>query len=270
MDLPGCNGDVLNDSTFRLWCGEKLCDWQLDAGHVNRVPTWHPNDYGVELADTPTQISQETSEGSDCMEFSAVANVAASANVQVGVDYDLDGTVDHWETIPESDWHVTKTLLYGPVGAAHLNFVVRKNGDGRAVLAEIRLQRVTTCSGSRIALPPAAIGGTCAANDECQNQVCCKITANFGICSQCCETGGGPGCRPGATCATPSQEVNAAPFTFLPDLCDPGKGEGQKGEPCVAAGDCASHQCVGALLVSASCDGGAKCQVERVRAGTCD
>ena len=78
---PGCNGDVLSDSTFRLWCGDTLCDWQLDAGHVKQAATWHPDDYGVELVDTPTQISQKTTEGSSCMEFSAIADVEASAQM---------------------------------------------------------------------------------------------------------------------------------------------------------------------------------------------
>ena len=111
---PGCNGDVLNDSTFRLWCGDSLCAWHLDAGHVKQTSTWHADDYGVELLDTPTQISQDTREASDCMEFSAVADVDAAAGTRVQVDFNLDGVPDFDEAIAETHWGRARLLIHAP------------------------------------------------------------------------------------------------------------------------------------------------------------
>ena len=29
-----CDGDIVQDPTFRDWCGDTLCAWHLDAGAV--------------------------------------------------------------------------------------------------------------------------------------------------------------------------------------------------------------------------------------------
>ena len=33
-----CEGDIVQDPTFRDWCGDSLCAWHLDAGHVAQAP----------------------------------------------------------------------------------------------------------------------------------------------------------------------------------------------------------------------------------------
>ena len=57
----GCDDDV-EDPSFQAWCGDTLCAWDLEAGRIARVGTWHPSDYGVELLETPTILSQVTGE----------------------------------------------------------------------------------------------------------------------------------------------------------------------------------------------------------------
>src|SRR5262249_37305589 len=143
---PGCNGDVLQDSALKLWCGEHedtLCAWRVDRGTVNKVPTWNDHEFGAELAEKGTQISQLSTEGSDCMEFSVVADVDAVADVKIGIDFDLDGSEDYTSSVGETHWHVARTLIHAPLGYGRLlRFMVRKQGEGHAVLAELRLQRV--------------------------------------------------------------------------------------------------------------------------------
>ncbi len=270
---PGCNGDVLSDSTFRLWCGQTLCDWRLDAGHVARVPTWHPDDYGVELSDAPTQISQETGEGSDCMEFSAIADVDVTSRVTVQVDYNLDGVADATFPIAESGFRPTRQLIYGPAFAQRLRFIVRKDGPGRAVLAEIRLQRVTSCAGARVALANLGVGDACGVDAECTSGICCPASSFGKVCSTCCDAAPERACPPGRACGLPSADVgDARVYTALPALCDPGRGLGRAGEPCIAAADCASQACVGVTFLRASeCPkaGASSCAIDRVRAGKC-
>jgi hypothetical protein len=282
---PGCNGDVLSDPTFHLWCGENLCSWKTDAGSVRRVPTWHANDYGVELVDAPTQISQETTEGSECMEFSAVADVDARAQVKIQVDFTLDGVPDFEQTIAEAHWRPTKTIIHAPPGrGSRFRFIIRKEGTGHAVLAEMRLQRATSCSSPAIELEDLGIGDTCAKDAECKDGLCDILsipqhdggtTVVPGTCGAC--SGARP-CAGGATCKKPeSTELNLSPALFFdprPNLCAPGEGIGASGEPCVADVDCASGACEGVVLhPNPSCDAGidpsGSCSPTGVRAGRC-
>jgi hypothetical protein len=268
---PGCNGDVLNDSTFRLWCGDSLCDWKLEQGHVQRAPTWHNDDYGVELVDAPTVISQHSSEGSGCMEFSAVADVADTAQVKIQVDFDMDGVADFEAPIAETHWKETKTLIHALPWVHDLVFTIRKEGGGRSVLAEIRLQNVNTCIGQPIPVK-APIGSNCGngGDSDCEGGVCC-----LGICSTCCSVAQVEhACPAGRACASTSSELNPIPLGgVFPDMCDPGAGRGVSGDPCVADADCASHACAGVKRTnSAACaDGGtgAACGVIAVVAGKC-
>jgi hypothetical protein len=180
---PGCDGDVLADSTFRLWCGDALCDWHTDAGHVKQASTWHPDDYGVELVDAPTQISQDTKEGAPCMEFSAVADVDVASQTKIQVDWNADGVVDFESPVAATHWGRTSTLVFAPDGwGSELRFIVRKDGGGRAVLAEMRLRVVQTCTGARPTLRHVASGSACAADAECESGTCVRNQAPLGKC----------------------------------------------------------------------------------------
>jgi hypothetical protein len=267
---PGCNGDVLNDSTFRLWCGATLCDWQLDTGHVNRVPTWHPDDYGVELGDAPTQISQVTGEGSDCMEFSAVADVEDTARVTVEVDYNLDGLADTSVPIAQTGWRPTKALIYGPTYAQRLRFIVRKDGPGRAVLAEIRLQRVTTCTGDRVQTLALDVGDPCGIDEQCATGICCGGVDR--VCSTCCSFLPNRACPSGQSCGLADVPPAASASTLRPELCDPGLGHAKKDDACFSNADCASNACAGVTYATASdCHPAVSraCFPDHVRAGKC-
>ncbi|MCB9656950.1 MAG: hypothetical protein H6726_04800 [Sandaracinaceae bacterium] len=57
--VAGCEEEV-EDPSFQAWCGDTLCAWDVEAGRIARVGTWHPSDYGVDLVETPTVLSQVT------------------------------------------------------------------------------------------------------------------------------------------------------------------------------------------------------------------
>jgi hypothetical protein len=274
---PGCENDALNDSAFKLWCGpnaDQLCDWRVDQGHVNKVPTWNEHEFGVELADKGTQISQVSTEGSGCMEFSAVADVDAAADVIIAIDFDLDGTEDYTSQVGETHWHIARTLVYAPLGyGANFRFIVRKRGEGKATLAEIRLQRTTTCSGPRVDVRGTfLVGDPCADDAECASGICCGRAPDGGLpilgaCSQCC----GALCTDGSVCK-PRANLTPIPFAAAPALCDPQNHHGAKNDPCFDDTDCQSG-CEGAVEVKnpvcADAGDAGKCATVEVHAGRC-
>src|SRR5688572_27790724 len=91
--IAGCD-DVVDDPTFRMWCGESLCSWKLEAGSIRRAPTWHKKDHGVEFEATPTIISQDTTKSPKCLEFTTIADVEPGAQMTIGVDFNRDGTIE--------------------------------------------------------------------------------------------------------------------------------------------------------------------------------
>ena len=276
--------DVVNDPTFRLWCGDTLCSWQLDAGHIKRVPTWHEDDFGVSFEDTPTRISQKLQSTPKCMLLTAVANVEPTAQMTVDLDFDGDGKTDASYPIPQATWRETKTLIsapdvYGPVATITLN----KRGTGTAVLSELRVQKRDSCDRSSVPAPKdLKVGLACTTGDQCASGICCA-----GICSECCPSAGGPGNAPspcaGDHCAfraSTCSPVGLFGFPGVPLQCDPGKGLGKTGAICTQNDDCASRACDGAIVRTTSpktSDGGSVCAdaggsdpiVTSVIAGTC-
>lgn len=55
--LVGCEEEV-EDPSFQAWCGDTLCAWDVESGRIARVGTWHPSDYGVDLVEANTVLSQ--------------------------------------------------------------------------------------------------------------------------------------------------------------------------------------------------------------------
>ncbi len=281
--------DVVNDPTFRLWCGDALCSWQTDAGRIKRVPTWHEDDFGVSFEETPTRISQKLQRTPKCMLLTAVANVEPTAQMTVDLDFDGDGKADASYPLPQAAWRETKTLIsapdvYGPVATITLH----KRGTGTAILAELRVQARDSCDRSSV---PAAkdlrVGLSCTAADQCGTGICCA-----GICAECCPAPSGWGASVGNKaspcesdrCAVRADACSAANgfgTLGLPFQCDPGKGLGKPGAVCTQNEDCASKSCDGAIARTAAAttpDGGVVCttdgggasqRVTSVIAGTC-
>src|SRR5262245_25445423 len=116
LTVVGCDVDVLQDPTFRQWCGEKLCSWSLDEGSIRRAPTWHRDDYGVDFVDTPTIISQIVADTSpQCLLFTTVADVDPTAQMTVEIDFNNDGTADYVWAVPSAAWREVKTLVSAPL-----------------------------------------------------------------------------------------------------------------------------------------------------------
>ncbi|MBX3192762.1 MAG: hypothetical protein KF819_37610 [Labilithrix sp.] len=289
--VAGCD-DVIDDPTFRTWCGDQLCSWKLESGSIRRAATWHPKDYGVELVDTPTAISQETSNSPRCLELTTIANVAPEAQVTVGLDFNRDGTIDHQLPLAATGFREAKLQVTAPLKYEGIRFVITKKGAGTAILAQMRVRGVAGCTAPPVEMENLPLGTPCSlqgGGDECVSGVCCD-----GICSECCQESpvgeqlpndGGilrntpVACPDEGKCERASNDLRGFFLPSAPLQCDPGKGKkGAKAE-CVVGADCASGVCEGAVLRSSSSsqgvscpadfDGGPSCNVSMVRGGTC-
>jgi hypothetical protein len=233
-----CDGDIVSDPTFRDWCGDELCAWTLDTGHIHPVPTWIPEDLGVSFDDTPTQISQVTSESqATCILFTSVANYDVTAGMTLLVDFNNDGTTEVTQPLPAASWESIQYEITAPAIYNGITFHIRKEGTGTAVLAEMRIQSTTGCTAAPVSLPPLLLGEECTENSQCASGVCSAINdLNVSTCGLCAS---------GADCARGLCEDGLYEFA----QCSPDRHEGAPGTVCISNSDCASDLCVGTEVV---------------------
>lgn len=266
LAVAGCDEDLIDDATFRLWCGETLCAWTLEQGHVRRAPTWHKNDFGVELVDTPTTISQELkNNNAKCLTFTTIADVDPNAQVSVGLDFNGDGKIDYDQPIAAVGFREVKTQVTSPRSSGKLpRIFITKRGTGRAVLAQIRLQGSSSCNAPPFRMKDRPLGEPCdqaadsTQQSECKSGVCCE-----GICAECCVApraldfvadGGGTAVAKPPEMKCPDNQVcerrDVPHLVFLtesvPLQCNPGRRDRLGGTTCLADDDCQSGECVGA------------------------
>lgn len=255
LGAKGCDGDIISDPTFHTWCGDSLCEWKVEEGHVSRAPTWHQNDYGVSLDSTPTAISQTVNDSPKCILFTTIADVDPSAQVVLQLDFDADGTIDDEQPIAASNFHPTRNEITAPVYYTGIRFVIRKKGAGKAVLAQIRAQKIDTCTAPPVELHDLPLGAGCSAahEEECRSGVCCG-----GLCSDCCgdlASDGGlvpgtvHGCGDAGACVRRTTGIRLTTLSeSIPFQCSPGEHTRGSGAECLVDDDCASGSCVGASI----------------------
>jgi hypothetical protein len=262
----GCD-DVVKDATFRTWCGENLCEWTTEQGSIRRAPTWHRRDFGVELVDTPTVLSQTSDRAPRCFEFTTVADVEASAQVTIGLDFDADGTIDHEQAVAATSFREAKTVVTAPLAYARTRFVITKRGTGRAVLAQMRVRGTEDCSAPPVALTNLPLGAPCDASSggaECRSGICCA-----GMCSECCFDAapcpGGGSCERSPWHNAPARAAEISSFV-VPPMCDPARRAREGGAPCLVGEDCRSGSCSGVRAESSRIDAAAaeQSRLERI------
>lgn len=157
-----CSGDILHDSGFDLWCGERLCSWQVDKGEVRQAPTWHQEDLGVELVGDQVAISQRSDVADvSCVRFDLVADIDLDATVVLEMDLYDDGVVDYSQQLPTAAWQDLSYQVRMPAHVQGIRFRLSKTGAGRAVLAQIRARDEAGCEGAPLAQPEAPLGADC-------------------------------------------------------------------------------------------------------------
>jgi hypothetical protein len=251
-----CEQPLVKDSGFDVWCGDALCDWQVEVGNVAKVPTWHERDYGVSLVSDPTAISQTlpfTSDDLSCIHFDLLANVDDAATVQVGLN------VGGMETIPSGTWTPLSYHLVTPSYFQSLRIVIGKTGTGRAELAQIQASKASDCSGSPPLGPLARpAGATCELPTQCAGAMCRPRAAvatlfdddtGLQVCAACASDAD---CGAGMVCGLGWSPEFIQPFP----ACAPAAAA-VLGDRCLVDGECASGICCDGVCSSCCATGSA-------------
>jgi len=136
-----CESDIIDDPSFQLWCGQRLCVWDTEEGEIRKVPTWHTNDYGVDLVGSPVLLSQEARNSASSVRIEVTSQIQQGTIVSVEIDHEGDGRIDWKVTVPPSEdftnheWRVDEGVSSDGI------FYLRKSGEGRAVVARLRASR---------------------------------------------------------------------------------------------------------------------------------
>jgi hypothetical protein len=231
-------GQIIKDPGFDLWCGDRLCYWNIERGDAVRVPTWHAGDDGVEMIGDDVAISQATpvdSSDSDCIQFSMLTDVALDAEVHLQFDVFGDGVVDYDQLIPTASWTTVeyKVRLDRPYNGIVFRLV--KKGPGHAVLAEIKASTSDHCAGEPIHFPPRINGSWCETADQCLSQLCSGSLFE----RQCAACTSDTECADGSVCGLDDAIASwLTPFR----ACLPAASR-RLGERCVEDAECATGVC---------------------------
>jgi len=134
-----CETDLIDDPGFQLWCGERLCAWELEEGEIRKVSTWHEHDYGVELVGSPVLLSQGSQGSASCVRIEVTSKIESGAMATVEVDADGDGDVDWIVPVVGSDGFVSRAQELALDVSIDSVFYLRKSGQGEAVVARLRV-----------------------------------------------------------------------------------------------------------------------------------
>jgi hypothetical protein len=242
MGATDCNGNVLSDPGFDLWCGDKMCDWKVERGSISRVATWNEGDPGVELDGDDVAIEQlapvDSSDGK-CIQFDLIADVSIDAQVVLNIDVFGDGSVERTETIPTVSWAAQSFEL--PIQGVFrgVRFEIAKTGPGHAVLAQIAAKVLDNCD-----LPPI-VPGPAPAGAPCGDSGCASGTCQFGVCGDCTDGS----CPSNQTCgiSEPTSPLRAPPRECV------GLGSHALGEQCMVDAECESNICANAGFAPGNC-----------------
>lgn len=260
-----CSGDLIGDPSFDLWCGDDLCAWEVEVGDVEKVSTWHPSDSGASLVGGVVAISQYSdarSGDADCIRFSLTADVDPGAQLSVEMDFYDDGSVEVSHPMASDDYQEVSYTVTAPDDYEGIRFRVRKVGEARAVLAQIRAQAVdgTECPEAPVVVTDRPDGAECELDGECAGGHCSVVplVSSFDdpISLQTCGS-----CDTDADCGE-GQVCGLAwdPEDFQGHRSCMSAGEKDLGLACVTDGECADGACTDDQCSTCGgdtdCDGG--------------
>lgn len=173
-------GGTTVESSFDTWCGKVLCDWDTDRGQIEPVPTWHTADLGVSFVSTSSQISQLlTTSVTRCFLFDMIARVETEARLVLRLDFNDDQLIDFEQLVPDVPWETWPFVVQAPIEYDGVRFILHKQGEGLAVVAQLRVLDQGDCAGDPLTLQ---------AGSPCQSGAVCKSgSCAGGLCQQCAE-----------------------------------------------------------------------------------
>jgi hypothetical protein len=183
----GCGSSDTRNPEFDRWCGGLPCEWMVE-GDVERVGTWHTNDYAVQLVSDDAQLEQVNgalNEYNNCLDFGLVAKIDRGVRVFLELDFMNDGKVDFSQQLPMSDWDRLTFKITAPDWYRGVRFIVRKAGPGRAIVAELGASAGWGgCTAPPVELADRPAGAHCSSDDQCGRGAC-----NGSVCTGCRDDG---------------------------------------------------------------------------------
>jgi hypothetical protein len=151
--LGGCqssevSGPLGSKSGLLAWCGEELCDWTVEEGSVERVPTWHEQEFGARLDGELTVLSSEWTPPVGqtlCFELALTSLRLAPPELEVTLQADDEPAVPIWY-VPPSHYESRQHWFELPEPPTILRIEVTKRG-GDAVLAYLTLAELVPIDG---------------------------------------------------------------------------------------------------------------------------
>jgi hypothetical protein len=257
-------GQAIKDNGFDLWCGDTLCDWKVERGAIQDVPTWHAGDQGVALVGDDVaieQVSPVASTDGTCIELDLLAHVDANVDVVLNVDVFGDGTIDLAEHFPTGTWQPVTFQMRMPDAYAGVRFEIAKAGAGTAELANISAKIVDGgCAGQpALRVESRPLAAPCDDSSECASGICGEDAFAFGAVCVACD--GTHACGSGDVCGAsrPLSPLRGAEIECIAAASVPLAGQ------CASDGDCATGVCEGRMCstckTSADCGSGEDCNV---------
>ncbi len=175
-----CGEDILGDPGFDMWCGDQLCSWEVEQGSVERVPTWHEQDDGASLVGERVAISQYAAIDQldvSCIYFTMLADADPGATMLLELDFLDDGQPEYVHEIPAEDWENIGYHITPPEWFWGVRFRIRKEGEERAVIAQLRAQveSADACTAAPLELSDRPSGAECSEHDDCADGVCAEL-----------------------------------------------------------------------------------------------
>jgi hypothetical protein len=248
-----CDQDLLGDPGFDMWCGDTLCAWDIEEGKVEKVATWHEKDQGASLVGSAvaiSQLSEADSDGLDCIRFELVAEVQDGAHLTLEMDFMDDGVVEYSHPLVTNDWENVAYTVTPPETFAGVRFRIKKSGDARAVIAQVRALSVPAdeCGDDAIAITGLTAGLPCTSADQCASGMCtdAPFVSSFGDPSSeatcgACETS--TDCSGGQVCGVGWEDGGYHPYRACVDAgADPLGAACATGDQC-ESGICTDDQC---------------------------
>ena len=171
--LPACrSGELLQTDDFqKLWCGERLCRWTVDAGEVRRVTTWHELDPEVGLSGPLARLSRIDAVPAGaklCAVIEVDVGELADNRLRLEVDLADDGTVELSQPLERGgnqtyqegeplaarfpEWYPVWPIAGTPGPATSARVSLVKEGPSDVLIRPLRINL-------RACLPPAADAG---------------------------------------------------------------------------------------------------------------
>jgi hypothetical protein len=263
LSILSCSSsDLIRNPNVERWCGEKPCDWQVE-GDVQRVGTWHPNDYAVSLASDDATLTQENGtvdyRDTDCFDFTMVAKIDSGVDVYLELDFLADGTVEFSQRLPVSKWERRTFRVTAPDWYSKVRFIIRKDGPGRAILAEISAQTAKgQCTAPPIELLERPEGALCTSADQCAKGAGC----NAGRCAGCTSDAS---CTEGEICGL--RDIDHARYSTCLERASTPLGAACDSDQQCETGTCSDGAC-SECASDADCEEGRLCNLATGRPGT--